>query len=181
MEWRSPLAADQFAEYRDASFLTLVGAGDVVASLAEFWPQRGPQWDALAVSDRNDILLIEAKAHIAEMLSPATQARETSRERINIALRATAEALGAAPRAPWSEVFFQLANRLAHLWFLRSAGLPAWLVLVNFVGDKDMGGPHRAREWEAAYQVAFHVMGLPARHALSKWIVHLHPDVSEFD
>jgi hypothetical protein len=59
IEWRSPLTCDDFAEYRDADFLKLVGLEEWSGALAEFWPRRGPQWDALGVSDRGDVLLVE--------------------------------------------------------------------------------------------------------------------------
>ena len=134
IEWRSPLTGDDFAEYRDAEFLKLVGLEEFSGALAEFWPRHGPQWDALGVTDRGDVLLVEAKAHIAEMCSPGTQASAKSKDRIRGALSETAFAVGAKPRAAWADVFYQLANRLAHLHFLRSRGVPAWLVLFNFIG-----------------------------------------------
>lgn len=40
-----------------------------------------------------------------------------------------------------------------------------------------MRGPRAREVWEAAYEVAFHVMGLPRRHALSRHIIHAHPTV----
>lgn len=177
IEWRSPLAADDYAEYRDGDFLDRVLAGDLRADLAAFWPERGPQWDALARSDRGDILLVEAKAHVAEMLSPATQAGPACRVAISDALERVAADLAAEPKAAWTTSFYQLANRLAHLWLMRRAGKPAWLVLANFLGDTEMNGPESAREWEAAYLVAFHIMGLPKRHALSRYILHVYPRV----
>lgn len=179
IQWLSPLRVDEFAEYRDEAFLHLVGAGDLQNELANFWPRRGPQWDALGRSDTGDILLVEAKAHIAEMLSPATQASEASRAFIEKSLAEVVSALKATPRAPWSTTFFQLANRIAHLWFLRSHGKPAWLVLVGFTNDIEMGGPASSQEWHAAYQVAMHVMGLGAQHPMARYIIHAHPDVRE--
>lgn len=178
IEWRSPLARDDFAEYRDGSFLDLLGLGALKPELAEFWPAGGPQWDALARTDNGEILLIEAKAHIAEMCSPGTSAGPQSRAIISERLAACAERLGARKQhAPWTEHFYQLANRLAHLQFLRDHGVPAHLVLVNFVNDSEMGGPSSPEVWEAAYQVAFHVMGLGKRHALSKYLVEVFPAV----
>jgi len=181
VEWLSPLASDSYAEYRDGAFLDRIGASELRPQLAQFWPQRGPQWDALARTNCGDILLVEAKAHVAEMLSPATQARSQSLASIEASLGQVASALGAKAKSPWTESFYQLANRLAHLWFLRQAGKPAWLVLVNFVGDSDMNGPTSPREWEAAYLVAGHVMGLGKQHALARWILHLYPLVSDLD
>jgi hypothetical protein len=177
--WWSPLRRDDFAEYSDADFLKLVGLEKWSGALAEYWPRRGPQWDALGVSDQGDILLVEAKAHLAEMCSSATQASPASRNRIQSALSETALAFKAEPRAPWTDVFYQLANRLAHLHFLRSRGVTAWLILSNFIGDLDMKGPQTSREWEAAYLVAYHVMGIQADAPLMRYVLHLYPDVSE--
>jgi len=179
IKWVSPLASDDYAEYRDASFLRRVGAGELVMRLDEFWPRRGPQWDALARSDQGDILLVEAKANLPELNSRGTAAREASRRKIEASLAAAAGAMGCTQKTPWSSTYFQVANRLAHLWFLRSHGLPAWLVLVNFVGDADVRGPNSAEEWEQAYRVAEAAMGLRAEHALSPYVIHLYPYVSE--
>lgn len=178
LRWVSPLLSESFAEYRDADFLRVLGLTRLSAELEEFWPTRGPQWDALGVSNANDVLLVEAKAHIAELCSPGSAAGPDSLGRIESALESTADALGAKPLARWSQVFYQLGNRLAHLHFLRERGVPAWLVLVNFVGDKDMRGPETPEAWSAAYQVAWHVMGLPKRHKLSAYILEVYPDVA---
>jgi hypothetical protein len=177
--WRSPLRQDDFAEYRDTDFLKQVGLGELSGALAQYWPQHGPQWDALGVSNRGDVLLVEAKAHVAEICSPATQASRNSRMKIEAALATTAQAFGAKPRAAWTDVFYQLANRLAHLYFLRNCGVPAWLILVNFIGDADMKGPHTAAEWDAAYHVVYHIMGIDMSAALMKNVLHVYPDVSE--
>lgn len=180
IEWRSPLEDDGFAEYRDGEFLDRIGLGNLRPALKEFWPERGPQWDALGVTDRGDVLLVEAKAHVAEMCSPGTAAGPESRERINHALVGCADGLGARPsRAAWTDHFYQLANRIAHLHFLRERDVPAYLVLVNFLNDPDMKGPTTPEAWEAAYEVAFHVMGLPKRHPMAQYMFEVFPDVFE--
>ncbi len=179
LTWHSPLESDAFAEYRDEAFLGLIGQLHLADALHGFWPARGPQWDALGTTDTDTVVLVEAKAHIAEMLSPATAAGPVSRQRIDTVLDELAERLGPGrKRARWSEQFYQLANRLAHLDFLRRNRVEAYLVLVDFIGDDDIGGPHTAEAWDAAYEVAFHVMGLPKRHALAPYILHVRPDVS---
>jgi hypothetical protein len=178
IEWRSPLEDDQFAEYRDTAFLDLLGLERLNGALADFWPARGPQWDALGRTE-GEILLVEAKSHIGEMCSPPTGAREKSRVRIEERLAATAERLGArANRAAWADNFYQLANRICHLEFLRGHDVPAYLVLVNFLNDGEMKGPATQETWEAAYQVAFHAMGLDKRHKLSPYIIEVFPDVA---
>ena len=179
IHWKSLLRSDGFAEYRDVDFLNVLGLGHLSDALKNFWPTRGPQWDALGMRQSGDVLLIEAKAHLPEICSPPTQASEDSLAVIEKALSETASAMGAKPLAPWTDVFYQLANRLAHLHFLRSNGVSAWLVLVNFIGDADMKGPSHPAEWEAAYLVVLHVMGIKSDAPLMRFVLHACPDVKD--
>jgi hypothetical protein len=48
---------------------------------------------------------------------------------------------------------------------------------VNFLNDTDMHGPTTPEVWEAADQVVNHVMGLKKPHQLSRYIIHVYPDV----
>lgn len=178
--WKSPLKCDDYAEYRDGPFLDRIGLGELTDKLSQFWPSRGPQWDALATTASGHILLVEAKAHIGEICSPGSAASTTSRAKIEKALADTASYMGARkPNAPWVETFYQLANRFAHLFFLRENNVTAWLVLVNFIDDDDMKGPRSAAEWQAAYKIVSHVMGMPTPHRLGKYVLHLYPSVSQ--
>ncbi len=180
IEWKSPLQSDDYAEYRDGAFLDRIGHGDLRRALSEFWPLRGPQWDALGTTASGKVLLVEAKAHIGEICSPASGASATSLHKIERALAATASHMGAkSPRAPWIKAFYQLANRFAHLYFLRENKVSAWLVLVNFICDDEMKGPQTPAEWEAAYKIVAHVMGLPWPNQLSKYVLHLYPSVAQ--
>lgn len=178
IEWRSPIASDVYAEYRDGSFLELLDLDSLKPALEDFWPARGPQWDALGVTSGGIRLLVEAKAHVAEMCSPGSAASEKSLSLIRQRLEETADELNAkVDRAPWNQSFYQIANRLAHLHWLISKGVDARLVLVNFLNDRAMDGPQSVREWQAAYQVAYHVMGLGRRHKLKPFIIEVFPDV----
>ena len=47
IEWLSPKADDDYAEYRDQAFLDLLNIKLSKTKLKDFWPARGPQWDAL--------------------------------------------------------------------------------------------------------------------------------------
>jgi hypothetical protein len=177
ISWLSPLIADDFAEYRDADFLNLLGLSRLAPQLKEFWPNRGPQWDALGVSDKGDILLVEAKAHIGELHSPPSAAGEKSARIIGAALLETATAFGVAAQTKWGANFYQLANRLAHLHFLRKHGVPAWLVLVNFTGDDDMCGPLDAAGWDGAYEDAHRALGITRDMPMLRHVMHVCPDV----
>ncbi len=177
VRWLSSRADDDFAEYRDGALLDLLGLGHLGPALATFWPQWGPQWDALGRAGER-VVLVEAKAHIGEFCTPGTDAGPVSRARIVDRLHEVAAALGARHGERWSEQFYQYANRLAHLHFLRGAGVDAYLVLVGFLDDHGMGGPSSAEAWRAAYQIADHVLGLPVRHPLSPFVVHAFPSVA---
>lgn len=177
--WVSPLAGDDFAEYRDAAFLARLGLGHLAPALAGFWPRRGPQWDALARFD-GGVVLVEAKAHLPEFESPPSAAGPTSRARIAQAFAQVQEGLGLAP-SDWSQRFYQYANRLAHLWWLRAQGVEAHLLLAGFLGDTDLAGPATPEPWRAAYARADATLGLPSGHALAPFVHHVFPPVAALE
>lgn len=175
--WKSPLRSDFYKEYRDAAFLDQLECGHLKGALEGFWPQGGPQWDGLAMAGSTR-LLVEAKSHIAEMCSPSSAAGDASKAKIGKALAETSDYLGATPRVPWGPYFYQLANRLAHLCFLQRNNVDARLILLNFLDDTEQGGPGSGAEWDAAYKVAGHVLGLPSRHKLANAIVHVNLSIN---
>lgn len=158
VRWVSPREEDEWAEYRDRDFLEKVDCSKLANALSEFWPRGGPQWDALGVSSTGTVLLVEAKAHLAE-LSSTCQASTASRAIIQKSLEATKAAFGASANANWLEGYYQYANRLAHLHFLQKHGIPAKLVFVHFVGDTDMKGPRSASEWQEGLSAVYKHLG----------------------
>lgn len=179
IDWVSPLEGDDFAEYRDSAFLQLLGLPHLEADLARFWPKGGPQWDALGKTDNGCALLVEAKAHIDEFCSSPSQASEASLEKIKASLVWAAMRMGVArmDAERWHRQFYQYANRLAHLVWLRSLGVDAYLVTVDFCCDDEMNGPSSSEAWEAAYATAEYALGIPKRHSHSRYILHVYPDV----
>lgn len=164
LEWCSPRGEDGYAEYRDHAFLERLRIELTRRPLSSFWPRGGPQWDALARSHSGTIVLVEAKAHIAEVLSPPTQAREPSLSRIRRALAETAKFFRASAGTDWSTRFYQYTNRLAHIYLLRELNdIDAHLVFLYFTGDAEMNGPATQAEWEAAIQVLHEALGIRGR------------------
>lgn len=167
IEWLSPLANDDFAEYRDAAFLRRLGVQPARKPLDAFWPRQGPVWDGLGRTERGDLLLVEAKAHIGELVSSASQAAAESRTRIEDSLAATKRYLKIKNTYDWTGRFYQYTNRLAHLYFLWVLNhLPAYLVLVYFIGAQEVGGPETREEWDGALQLLHGFLGVE-RHAFS--------------
>lgn len=165
IKWRSPLACDHYAEYRDSAALELLKVELPRRSLASFWPARGPQWDALGRAASGEAILVEAKAHVPEILSPGCQASAASLPRIRTSLAETAEGVGAQRGAvDWSQRFYQYTNRLAHAYLFNVLnGVPALLVFLYFIGDREMDGPETRHEWEAALAVLHEALGLRGR------------------
>ena len=180
IDWRSPVAADHYAEYRDQSFLDrLAGSPYYRApskpqhSLADFWPRFGPQWDGLAVTDKGQILLVEAKAHVAEMVTAPSQARgESAQQKIQQSLRTVKNFVNSKSPADWSASFYQYANRLAHLYWMRETnGHDAYLVNLFFVNDREMNGPQSGAEWQTAVQLQEVFLGVrQTNYALAPWV-----------
>lgn len=179
IHWLSPLSTDEYAEYRDASFTQRLGITLNGRSRESFWPDHGPQWDALGKTDSGKVLLVEAKAHLGEIVSPGTQASEMSRKKITSSLKETKVFLNVAPNIDWSTTFYQYANRLAHLYLLRILnGIDSYLVFVYFLNDNEVEGPKTVREWRAAIMVLEASLGL-RKHKLSRFILEVFIDVTE--
>lgn len=180
ISWLSPIHSDDFAEYRDQAFLQLLGVHLDKRPLETFWPNRGPQWDALGRSHSGELFLVESKAHVSEILSPGTSASAKSKILIERSLKELQSFLRVSPAVDWSAVLYQYTNRLAHLYLLRELNhLRAFLVFLYFVGDREMGGPWTVREWESAIQVVRGVLGLKDRNRLSKYVLDVFIDVAE--
>lgn len=178
IEWLSPLATDSYAEYRDRAFLDRLGLGHLGPGLEQFWPKRGPQWDALGMTAQGPVL-VEAKAHLREFFSPPTQSRDTSRQKIEEAFNAVQTDMGISSSTDWTRTYYQYANRIAHLWWLRQRGINAALLFVSFLNDDEMGGPKHAESWGAAFASANYALGLTGANPLLRHVVHLTPDVRQ--
>lgn len=141
-----------------------------------FWPVRGPVWDGAAVVHGRDgsrgVLLIEAKSHTAELESTPSAAEGESLECIRSALDEVKAELGVPEGVDWTQSYYQIANRLAYLHYLRKVGVEAWLASVYFTGDRfENGGslelPASEEAWGGAIGKAKRALGLPEQHAYS--------------
>jgi hypothetical protein len=168
IEWRSPLTADHYAEYWDEAFLDRVGCGEQIGALKAFWPTGGPHWDGLAVVHRDGetrpgVLLVEGKSYPGELRGGGCKAKagSSSRKLIEEALGWTQQRLGVKGKTPadWCGPLYQTANRLAHLEWLRSRAVRAWLAHVLFVDDPHK--PTTASEWSLAAKETNKELGLP--------------------
>lgn len=180
IEWLSPLRADDYAEYRDEAFLSLLGVRFEKVPLGEFWPANGPQWDALGNSSSGRLLLAEAKSHIPELLSSLQAKDKDSIRKIKASFEETKAYLSVKAKVDWSLHFYQYANRLAYLYLLRKNGLPAYLIHVYFINDFEMNGPTSILEWQGAIKLLNSYIGI-GKHRLQDFIADVYIDVRELE
>ena len=196
VNWLSPIQDDAYAEYQDGDFLDRLGISHAAEPLKSFWPSQGPWWDGLANTKEGQIILLESKAHTRELWSSGTGAKGISLKLIRSSLEATKQFIGATTANDWaSSGFYQYANRLAHLYFLREMnGLDAFLVFLYFLNAKEMTAqdtivPATSKMWESSYNTRWrghrgirHLkksLGIPSQHKLSPYIIDVFVDVDE--
>jgi len=168
IEWVSPVR-QKFTEYRDADFLKAVSHPELIEKLKAFWPKNGPQWDALGVASDGTVILVEAKAHIAEVLTNSGAKDPGSINMIESAFKKVQEDLKINTSYPWSAPFYQYANRIAHLHFLHNMhGIQAALVFVHFLGDEEMDGPRTKTEWQQVNGKVREYLGLTKSSILNR-------------
>jgi len=178
--WISPVERDDFAEYWDNKFLKKIGLDPKEIKLENFWPKNGAHWDALAKTNVEHIILIEAKANIPEIISNASIAkRAASKALINKSLNQTKAFLNITNKVDWAGPFYQYTNRLAHLYYLRNkCEKSVFLVNIYFIGDVSVSGPETKEEWVGALKVMKKYLGL-TRHKLSRYMTDIFINVQD--
>jgi hypothetical protein len=119
-----------------------------------------PNWDIAStatVAGRRGLVLVEAKAHTAELSPLGKAVTATTNAENHIRIQACCEEATAALNqvvAGWSltaDQHYQLCNRFAFGWKLASLGVPTVLVYLGFLNAMDMcreGEPFRSDdEW----------------------------------
>ena len=189
IRWLSPLQQDNYREYYDQPFIDVLQVELIGQPLASFWPESGPRWDALGKSQNGQLLLVEAKSHVKELVSSLCAKDPRSVRKIGSALEATKSYLHrvSSPAVDWTTGVYQYANRLAHLYLLSVLnGLDAYLILVYFLNDHEMisgdtSVPASRSEWESVIAYQERLMGIRQRHPLSDRIIHVFIDVRDIE
>ena len=146
-----------------------------------FWPTgRGiHNWDAVGrIGDEphRELLLLEAKANVEEMKTDC-KAKKNGQgiRKIERAFQRAKHCLQANPDADWMNGYYQAANRVATLYFLQREGIPARLLFVYFLGDRNDGRecPDTEEEWRLALEAQRMHLGLGPGHYLADRIHEL--------
>lgn len=156
IEWKSPLSNQNYKELKTNDI------DDINKHILEFWPGNGPWWDGvgIATTDKEDvIILVEAKAHTKETKSKCSAKSEVSIDKIKKALEYTHSKLASNEydEKVWLDEYYQLANRLAFLVYLKEQGVNVKLLLLNIVNDKTHISTSKS-DWDRHNQNVFKLM-----------------------
>jgi hypothetical protein len=180
LEWVAPTGPDDPRELRD-EFWAEIGLAGPNPEDASWWPSRGPVWDAVArvpgPGGKVGGVVVEAKGRINEVSAGGCKATGDSLKQIRNAFLDVQADLGIPPTTGWLRANYQMANRLAFLWFARRNGKerPLWLVWTYFLGERYPTatgvsvGPTSETEWAPAIQAAKDELRLPTHHDLSEF------------
>jgi hypothetical protein len=139
------------------------------------WPHRGTpiHWDAVGrvkIGSHWEWLLVEAKAHLGEVLSSCGAEEDGGRPLIRKTLDRVKSALGVDEDRDWLDGYYQYCNRIAMLHHLVTHDALAQLLWIYFTGDRGYGSrvcPKDELGWREALVNRTEAIGLPERHALS--------------
>ncbi|MBN1684697.1 MAG: hypothetical protein JW855_04620, partial [Gammaproteobacteria bacterium] len=178
------------SEWNGLDFIT---DPDVLRNWYAFWPTSGrsQNWDAVGklrlANGTEEWLLVEAKAHLHEEKSRCGATSARSIEKIKKALTETKAAFAAAstPLEIWYEKYYQYANRLAALYFLREIcqpPVPVRLLYIYFLGDifEDQHCPETREDWENTINKMENQLGIdrdcPLYARMSKLFLYVNPE-----
>lgn len=169
------------SEWKGLDFLQKTNPA-VVAKWNSTWPTSGRQqcWDAIArlrtSEGQPEWLLVEAKAHLGEFSSSCAADENGGSDQIKDNFDALKAKLGVPAAHDWLTDYYQYANRLFVLDFLRSHDVPARLLHVCFLGDTHPGKkcPTAEQEWEDKFDEIHRHLGLDPRMDLLKFVHRLY-------
>jgi hypothetical protein len=152
IEWLSPILKDDHAEYYDKGFLKILNIDNnkLEPPLHDFWPKSGPRWDGLGKTNCNKYFLIEAKAHIEEAVDYCTGATsKVSIDLIETSINRAKDFYSENKKVYWQKPFYQYANRIAHLYYLKELNnLNVFLIFIYFCDAPDVVKPTNEEEWK---------------------------------
>lgn len=127
IKWYSPLAKENFKEYKLVEFFNKNNIFDISKLNIEELSKIKAQWDAIGVAPDGTLILVEAKAHTKEFENNTKMTDDS------IIAKLIKDALGDDPI--WLTKYYQLGNRYTYLNCLINAGIKTRLVYIYFVDD----------------------------------------------
>ena len=142
-------------------------SSELQRQLRDWWLARNgrantPNWDLAStchIDGKKGLLLVEAKAHAAELSpdgkpppEPNSANSKANHRRIGEAIQQANAGLRRATGGSWNlsrDHHYQLSNRFAWTWKLAMLGVPTVLVYLGFLKAEEMSGWFRTKgDWE---------------------------------
>lgn len=143
----------------DAEFVGIdfLRSSDRFTHIKERWEKAWPSkqyamnWDAIGRTSEGEWLLVEAKAHLAELISDS-KAGEESLEKIEKRFKKVKDYFSVTTTSDWTKRYYQKANRLLFLHFLLNQGIPCKLIFIYFLNGYERKDDDRSirsiQEWK---------------------------------
>lgn len=160
-------------------FEGMTGYKDIRDKWRSFWPQSGKamNWDGICTIG-DTWYFVEAKAHRSESFQEC-KASPASRIIIKKAFYETAQWLQAKPNKEWIDSdCYQVANRLAFLYFCNKCGIKARLLYIGFVNGfrRKKDEICSSEEWESIWKEEMDTLGLNIEQMKTKHIFFILPN-----
>ena len=120
------------SEFKGINFLDTKLQDELKNDWSKYWTGNTQSWDGLFYSNKK-VFIVEAKAHLDEIKSKFESKDEKNLNKIKDAMYATQAAMKIVKSEKWIGQYYQLANRLAFLNFLRSHNIESHLVYIYFL------------------------------------------------
>lgn len=147
-----------------------------------FWPGRGNtmNWDGIFI--QNGVwYFVEAKANAQEAYQECGASCIDSRNKIIAAFRTTQNGFGIPENEEWiNSTCYQLANRLAFLYFCKLQGIEARLLYIGFVNGYDRKSVNTKEDWLKIWNDEYSALGIPAG-IIDELVLHIHPNCETTD
>ena len=152
---------------------------DIEEKWKKFWPQTGSSMNWDGVFKIGDIwFFVEAKAHREESFQKCGAGSVSSIEQIKKSLQDTQQWFKSTSSTNWIDSnCYQLANRLAFLYFCNLCGIKAKLIYIGFVNGyrRKKDEVLSADEWMKIWEEEMESLGLDIKE-MSPYISFVHPD-----
>lgn len=142
-----------------------------------FWPQSGSSmnWDAIFTID-DTWFFVEAKAREAEAFQKCSATSDKSKTTIATAFDETKTWLGLQNDINWIKTdCYQLANRLAFIYFCSKNGIKAKLLYVSFINGYHRKSVTSRDLWEKVWNEQFETLGINP-DSVKDLIYHIYPN-----
>ncbi len=131
IKWLSPRKEEQYKEYsaiNDIKELSLENFNS-----KDVWPtSRLPQWDAIGINDKQEIILVEAKAHVSEIKNKFRSSSSINTKKVQKIIE---EYFGNNSDKVCNK-YYQIANRIiVSKNIAKITGRKVYLVFLYFVND----------------------------------------------